>query len=503
MSNELTILIVEDEEIERKACEMMLKYGMPGIKQVISAENGLEALEKYRQFHPDIVLMDINLPGINGLETIRQMQKISSQSKFVILSAYNAFEYAQEAIRLNVVDFLIKPINPRDLGSVIQKLADDISRAQAEVHHKEIQDEKLASIRPLLENDCIYAVASLREDVSLTDLFGYLKADIMSGCVLLATGEASSIQFVNTVCKRLKIMSLECIGDMLNDKSVFIVLSKKEISKQNLSEILNYILTSVSDQIYIGVGKVTAPDDNLRRSYSQAMAAVQYAEKKEKRIVFYDDLKNSENSDSINFYAEASAIISHILEGDVWGVNALLDIFFTTEMLNQTKEERLFRAGWLYDYIATELVESGISPVLFETKKVKSFHEVNDLREFISSNLVSVAETQIELNASRTLQSVNMVVSIIHSQYMKNISLESVAKQMNCTPYYISRIFKKKMGTTFSEYLIHYRVNKAKTLLEMGEMSIKEIAYATGFNSQGYFAKIFKKYTGVSPSEYK
>ena len=114
-----------------------------------------------------------------------------------------------------------------------------------------------------------------------------------------------------------------------------------------------------------------------------------------------------------------------------------------------------------------------------------------------------VAAAEIQQVSTGISPNIHSVLYIIHTQYMKNITLESVAKQMNYTPYYLSRLFKKHTGNTFTEYLSNYRIEQSKKLIREGKMSIKEIAAAVGFNSQGYFAKIFKKYTGVSPGEFK
>ena len=122
MNNPLKILIIDDEEIERRALAMMLKYNRKDVLELQEAENGLSAIEIFREFQADIVLADINMPGINGLEAIRIMQKIKPETRFVIISAYNLFNYAQEALRLNVYDFLIKPIQIQDLNQVIDNI---------------------------------------------------------------------------------------------------------------------------------------------------------------------------------------------------------------------------------------------------------------------------------------------------------------------------------------------------------------------------------------------
>lgn len=102
MSKSYRVLIVEDEEIECNALRMMLKYNRPDMQQIQTAANGIQALAQYQSFQPDIVFMDINLPGVNGLDVIRQMRQLPGSPCFVIISAHSQFSYAQEAMRLDV-----------------------------------------------------------------------------------------------------------------------------------------------------------------------------------------------------------------------------------------------------------------------------------------------------------------------------------------------------------------------------------------------------------------
>lgn len=504
MSSKVTVLVVEDEEIERQAVEIMLKYNCQEVDTVLSAANGIEALEVFRQERPDIVLMDINLPGANGLEVIRQMKLISAQSRYVILSAYNKFEYAQEAIRLDIVDFLIKPIQSADLQNLILKMAKEISEASAMSQHAKNQMEKYQTIRPLLENDCVYTVASLREATPISTIFDFLQMELASGCVMVARGDSCTLQFIQTIRKRLQIMELECLGDMINELCVLVVLSKKQMQTRQLKDILNYIFNTLPmTNAYVGVGTITEPDDNLKRSFNQAVFAMQYAEHKEITTVFFEELKNSETPELLNIQAEAAEISRRIFAGDEQEILSLLDVFFTTMQLNMTKEEIISNANWLYSSVTSELMEAGIPSVLFETKKMRKCQDVTEMKNLMITNLTAIAETQKEQMPAKGSQSIHAVLRIIHTQYMKNITMESVARQMNYTPYYLSRIFKKHTGGTFSEYLNTFRIEQAKKMIREGELSIKEIASATGFNSQGYFAKIFKKYTGVSPSDFQ
>lgn len=502
MSSKVAVLVVEDEEIARKAMELMLKYNCPNVEQVMVAANGIEALELFRREQVDIVLMDINLPGANGLETIRQMKMISNRARYVIVSAYNKFEYAQEAIRQDIVDFLVKPIQLDDLREVIAKLAEEIAEIRNKSQHVELQKEKFQTIRPLLENDLIYGVASVRENISIPDVFDFLQMSPVSGCVAVVAGELCTIQFLQNIRKRLRIMGLECLGDMLNDLGVLVILSDHLIQPQQLREILLYLLNTIAEgHIHMGIGKITDPDENLKSSFHQASFAVQYAESKNKSLMFFSELRDSEVPEMVNVQTVATVIAGKICEGEELEIPSLLDAFFNALQVSMIEEDVISNANCLYSLVVAEVLENGISAELFEIKKMRKCLNAAAIKGLMLADFMGAAELQ--QTPARTLQSIHSAIHLIHTQYMNNISLESVAKKINYTPYYLSRLFKKHTGSTFTEYLSNYRIEQSKKLIREGELSMKEIAASVGFNSQGYFTKIFKKHTGISPSEFK
>ena len=167
MSRAYRILIVEDEEIELSALTMMLKYNRQDIQEIRTAVNGIQALDVYREFLPDIVFMDINLPGINGLDVIRQIRLLPGSPYFVIISAHSQFAYAQEAMRLDVQDFLVKPIRLEDINRVLDGLVQQINQSRSRKERAQYQQAKIDAIRPVLESDCVLSIASMRSNTPL------------------------------------------------------------------------------------------------------------------------------------------------------------------------------------------------------------------------------------------------------------------------------------------------------------------------------------------------
>lgn len=506
MNRKLRILIVEDEEIERKVLEMMLKYNRQDIGEMYFAENGIEALSLFKEKLPDIVLMDINLPGINGLETIRQMQLMCTSVRFVILSAYNLFSYAQEAIRLNVFDFLIKPIQLEEIQKIISRLSMEIQQQEESLETYTRQMEKLKSIRPLLESDCIYSIASMHSNTSITTIFDFLQTPISSGYVFIAKGEGGTIHFIQEIKRRMRYMTMECLGDIINNLCVFVALSDAVLRRNQIREMLQHIIETMGNtgsSIHIGVGSISEPNDDLKLSYNQALLAVQYAEQQNKKLLFYDEV--NENLDPPREYdirTAASYVANQIIAGDTVRITKQVDEMFAFMQMNLKHREILSKVYWFYALVCSNLTNLDIQAIFLEPNQILEYKDIPALKELLTSNLTALADIRINQNSPKSIQAVEAAIVLVQTRYMENITLESVAKELNFSPYYLSRLFKKSTEYTFSEFLTNYRIEKAKEFLAKGNMSIKEVTFAVGFNSQGYFAKIFKKYTGNSPSEY-
>ncbi|MEG2678176.1 MAG: response regulator, partial [Oscillospiraceae bacterium] len=230
MSKQYNILVVEDEEIERNALVMMIQYNCRDIGEIRTAENGIMAIETLRTFLPDIVFMDINLPGINGLEAIKLMSGINSALRFVIISAHSQFAYAQEALRLGVYDFLVKPIKHEEINRVLTEIIDQTEKSRSKRESEKIQQEKMELIRPVLESDCVFSIASMRSNTPISVIFDFMQIRVNSGFVFIIRSSGHGNAVLNEVKLQLKNVGMTCIGEIINELSVFVALSENTFS---------------------------------------------------------------------------------------------------------------------------------------------------------------------------------------------------------------------------------------------------------------------------------
>lgn len=507
MSRKYNVMVVEDEEIERNALAMMLRYQCRDVGEVWKMENGLAAIEALKNFTPDIVLMDINLPGIDGLDTIRQMRQINAEIRFVIISAHSQFAYAQEALRLGVYDFLVKPIGAEEVRRVLGGMIDQMERSRTRLETEKIQRQKMDAIRPVLESDCVFSIASMRSNSPLEVIFDFMQIRVNSGYVFLIRGAGQGNLLLNEVKNQMHSLGTTCIGEIINDVCVFVALSEYPLVRSRVQETMRHIADALQRRhisCHIGVGDVAVCADDLRRSYEQGIAAVRYAAAHGERLAFHDELRGMKETALEDLTATAARICEEMRQGDRERVAGELRNFFAAVQLGDGGDRRACEQAYcLYIMVYGSFPElAGDSPPL-TSDRVFSYKDMQALRDMLIEVFAEMTDQLKGQSASQSNRTAAAAMQIVDARYMENLTLDDIAEELNFSIFYLSKLFKKQTGMTFTEYLTKCRVEKAKEFLSEGKMSVKEVAFATGYHSQGYFSKIFRKYTGVSPSEYK
>lgn len=505
-----SLMIVEDEPIERAALKLMIQANCPQISRIEEAENGIRALELCREMIPDIVLVDINMPGINGLDTIREMKNLSSRSRYIILSSYNQFEYAQRALMLGVEQFLLKPAKISELKKAIEDVLHKISIQQETEQEKSALLTSVEAIRPIVELDCIYGLISGKTKEELRKLISFLGIDADRGFCFVCTYERNPKYLLRKIKDALQEVGLHCIGELFHGELVFFILGKNEIETRKMSEVGHFVQMLLHEldrrECRVGIGTICGLDSGFRESYREALLAAERC-REDSYLVYQLD---GGEEDSVK--PGPDRVIEKIINGVKAGEEE--------EVLSCTGE--ILRAATINTYSFKQLKENIYQFMILCMKEIRrhypsleaadysgvSMDEVAALEDhmavetYIRLHLKAVLDETGELNKEKSNQMVTRALSYIGMNYRNNIMLEHVAKELEISPYYLSRMLKKCTGKNFTDLLSEKRVEEAKKLLHSNK-SIKEITYEVGFNSQNYFTKIFKKYENCTPTEYR
>lgn len=505
-----SLMIVEDEPIERAALKLMIQANCPQISRIEEAENGIQALELCKRMIPDIVLADINMPGINGLDTIREMKKLSSRSRYIILSSYNQFEYAQQALVLGVEQFILKPAKISELKKAIEDVIQKISMEQETEQEKSALLTTVEAIRPVVELDCIYGLISGKTKEELRKLISFLGFDADCGFCFVCTYERNPKYLLRKVKGALQEVGLNCVGELFHGELVFFILGKKELETRKTSEVGYFVSMLLGElgrrECRVGIGRIYELDNGFRRSYREALLAVELCEENS-FLVYKTDGRETDDSK-----VGLDDVMKKIMDGIKAGEEE--------EVLSCAGE--ILRAATINTYSFKQLKENIYQFMILCMKEIRRHYpkleaasysriSMDDMaaledhmavETYIRLRLKAVLDEVGELNKEKSSQIVKRALIYIDINYKNNIMLEHVAKELDLSPFYLSRMLKRCTGKNFTDLLSEKRVEEAKRLL-CSNKSMKEITYEVGFNSQNYFAKIFKKYEKCTPTEYR
>lgn len=526
------VMLVDDEGIVTNSLSFLIEKNYEGQFEIETAKSGRAAIEVAERFRPDLIFMDIQMPGINGIEAMREIREFLPSAILIVLTAYDKFDYAKEAINLGVMEYLNKPFNQKMIVDVLDQAIAELD-LRRERRRRELQTkEKLETVVPIIENGFIYSLIfheRFEEDIeNYKSLLG-LECDhgYMLGIVFgesqqdnhLTNNVGSSIKaqaYFNKVREILKNTFPEAIiGNVTSNKiPVFIPYNGDHMEYKERTEIIEKsrvaarAMRSASEDITyrIGIGGVVKLMDCLK-SYDDALKAL-YSTKGS--VAHVDDLQiavsyegsypaDLENAifDSLNDGDEDQCLISAASFFD-WMVDTYNDDMMSIRIkaleFVLRAESDMYRSGGGYTY-RFESRKDYLAEILgADADSLKAWY-MEKMRVAVSS--INKGSTD------HTHHLIKRAVEYIENNYSKDISLDDISKELNLSSYYFSKLFKDEKGENFVEFLTTTRVEKAKELMKDPDMSIKEISSICGYTDPNYFSRIFKKVTGYTPTEYK
>jgi two-component system, response regulator YesN len=519
------LLIADDEKIVLDAMKYIIENNFKNVITLETARSGREAIEKAEMYNPDIILMDIRMPGINGIEAIREIKNRHLKTIFIIVSAYEQFDFAKEAVKLGVTDYILKPIAKKNLISAIESAMDKIS-GEREIRKKELENiEKYQNIIPLLEYGFIYSmllgenysleISQFKEIFNFNEDGGYImivKVEEKDESKYLGDKiEFESGQTYYSVLRDALKCKCQClVGPVVLNKVVVFVSSpdKEEYSQRldayEIASYMNHKLNSFTDKLnfYIGMGSYKK-FDNISVSYDEAQRSLFY---KNKEIVHIKDILE-----------ERSILAEYPKDQE----NKLLEAIALCE-----KEKAVEAFDYIYEWIHMNFKDSfedGKSKLMelmvivhrtafdcgFKDKEGKSYLlDLNSntdylkLENWCKERIIYILSSLSALEKKKINRIIVMAKDFIYKNYVNDITLEDVSREVCVSPHYFSRLFKEETSENFIEYLTKVRINKAKELMESTDLSIKDICFKIGYTDPNYFSRLFKKIEKVTPSEY-
>lgn len=511
------ILVTDDEQIVIDSLSFIINKNFPDSAKIFTALSGTEAIEIVMKENIDILFMDINMPGLSGLETASVITKLKPNIVFVILSAFDRFQYAQEAINLGAYKYITKPVNRNVVIETIRGAMDLVDKNKGKLSADKELQQKLDLVSPMIENDFIYACI-FNNDKSI-DLKAYMDYfNISESAWVFACFEFPHINSENQYSMYMKIHELmnqdqRCLVSsfMMNRIVVFFPIMSINPDYEELKEQLKKLYTNlsfnISNGIRTGVSSITSDKTQLQNSYNEALSVLNKVDSAG-GILFAGTDAIEDKKAKVASSEFKTQIINKLTVGDSSGVKTFLELY-TSDLLSagfslDIIKNKFFELMATAKNTAKEVVrefESETFDNAFAT--LSSENDILRLKDFTQKMLFECCFAISTKTTQKNNPSIQKVCDYVDTHLQEDISLEQMADYINVSSFYLSKLFKEEKGVTFINFISDKRLEKARQMLEETELSIKEITAEVGYNDQNYFSRIFKNKYGVSPKEYR
>ncbi|KAB2331748.1 response regulator [Bacillus mesophilum] len=500
----MKLLLVDDEQIEREGMQAILENSFSTLL-IEQARNGQEAAEMARTFHPDLILMDIKMPGINGLEAVKMIKDEFPDIQFIMVTAYDTVEYLHQAIKLGVKDYLLKPSRASDIVSVIGKVLEKIEAEHLSLEKRRIQQQKTLA---LAETDIITQllfdhVHDVHVDLLVEMLEIPYTTDMYVMLLIVPAGEEHIYPLVK---EKIRSRKTGWIGAIYGNQLPIIICCDHEKTYRsqalNLARELISLSKAKTDGWFIGIGSVCKSLKEIRQSYQHALIATMDTSLPVKYRFYEDVPKIGNKSDGKPRIHQRKEFSDQIRLGQ-WEyikryVSEMITYYEKKGTSIHSTQQRVLEVLWVAARVMSELGMEVETPVYsYELKNVSELKRATDHMFEGMKQLYVIHYDRLEADTFHKLK------QYIFEHSHEDISLESLGQLVELSPIYISKMFKEKLGINYIDFLTQCRMEKAKGLLGDSKKSIKEITFETGYHDPNYFSKVFKKMCGITPMEYR
>ncbi|WP_099467386.1 response regulator [Konateibacter massiliensis] len=524
------IMLADDEGIVIDALKFIIEKNFEDECVVEYAKTGRNVIELSETFSPDIAFMDIQMPGINGIEAMKEIRKHNSSVIFIVVSAYDKFDYAKEAINLGVMEYINKPILHDKIVEILRRAMGIIDQERKKRRNDLMIREKLENVVPVIESGLIYSILfqeHFEEDVeNYKQLLG-INVDYGYMLSLVCGENQENNHMTNAVGSGIRIQSnyrdiRDSIKDyfpgiigpvMANKIAVLIPYDEKLMDYDARIELIEKArqlarkLKSRMDlQFRIGIGSVKNINQAVE-SYNEALTALLHARGS---VAHVEDLPLGCDYEEDYPIELEKKLFDAVGRGDVAEGNEIAKKFFDwmQEKHGEYRDDIKLKALEFVLWSEHIAYESGGMVYKFRSRseylEVLNQMQGNDeIRRWFLEKTWEACQNVKGKKQETSSTIIDKAKEYIEKQYHKDISLDEVSKEVDISPYYFSKLFKEETGENFVKYVTNIRMNKAKELLNNTDMSMKEIGLRIGYADPNYFSRIFKKNIGVTPTEYK
>ena len=524
----IDVMIIDDDTTVRESLKDKIEWEALQLRLVCEAADSDTARELYLIHRPKIIITDICIPIISGLELAEELAKLDSYIRFIVITGFNDFEYAQKSVRLGAVDLLSKPIFPEEINASLVRAIRFFSE-QKDKFNEAVRNIHLSGELQILQQVFVKDLLTgrLRDRRLISEKIGLLRLQLDAPRFAVAIIEPISsdgrvpdrdrdVALLNTIQEDLSTEGLQTVCYTDDDGRISCMLSTDVENPDNmiedrLSQLQDHLQFSTNRALHIGIGQTVTDLLQLPKSRTEALIALNYQQLvAESTIIHYKNIRHFEMH-----FPDTDSLESHLmllLRG-----NKFNELIVTVEnyafMLSTRSVDGLHRlSDFCLNYLAA-VIKTALAMRLEFTQLERDRISISELNKIASP----MRQLQYVLSATQRLlialfgnqkNKGNYLVEqakiyISHHLSDPNLCLDSVSDAIGLSKIYFCKLFHKEEKISFSNYVKNARLAQAKKLLLQTTMRVCEISDAVGFASGKYFGYVFKRETGMTPLEYQ
>lgn len=527
------IILVDDEEEVRRGILNKIQWSEHGFEIIGEAENGKEALEMVEKNIPDIVITDIKMPFMDGMKLAKILYERFPTVKTIILTGFDEFEYAKTAIKLNVIEYVLKPISSKDIIELLISTKEKLDREFEEKKNIKMLEEIYIKSLPILREKFLSSI--IRGNINSDEIKEKQKKyniNLHGEAFLVSVAAIDySIENINNKDKEILIFQVlklteEIISKysaglvFIEDDNIIILNISQERDKKLIIEKSSKVLEEIRQSIFkylslsvtIGIGTSCENLSGVSLSYKNAIAALGYRIiLGNDRLIFIDDVEPKREDEIVFDKLKERQLENSIKAGTKEDIYSTVeDLFKVIEASNTSVE---YYQIYLIQVLTTIIKIAKDSNVnmkdIFGENfnffiELYKFSTLTEVKEWIKKSSIKISEYIIKGREDLSKLLVDRAKEYIEERFHDSeLNINTICNHLHISQAYFSYIFKKDTQTTFVSYLTQIRMTKAKELLRNTNMKTFVIAEKVGFSEPNYFSYCFKKNLGKSPSEYR
>ncbi len=530
------LMVVDDKADVIQGIVQLGNWKESGFCVVQTASSGEKALVHVKQLMPDVVITDIKMPFMDGLTLLAEIKKISPSTKVIILSGYDYFEYAKEAVRLGAEEYLLKPARITMIQDAVLRAKIKLDQEQSRKQEDAILRNRLKESLPLLRDEYFRYLTRFGKNLDYDEVkqrFNFLGITLdleQFYVVIIELDKANSTtldEITQRELNRLAIVTAACdifsancqcaIFQEGHDKVV--VLANYDGAKQGneyktevfaMSEQLrtwtNHELMST---ITISIGGFYSKLSGIQQSYTDAQEALSHKLYRGSNcVIMFQDIDRGFPLSSYP-HKEEQELLSVVKAGIHDQALPYLDAYLSSVFDNHNASPRLCRTiclGLVNSLFQLDMqtMEESV-PLVTLTDPYNQFEDLKtriEIHTWLQLWVCALAKKHHNRRKKRLEHDMELAQQYIRNHYNENISIQRVAEHVCLSPTYFSTVFKDVTGDTFLEFLTKIRIEQAKELLLTGSYKVYEVANMVGYTDRRYFSTLFRKHTGVTPAEW-